>query len=143
VTQTAKLFMNGCSQAVRLPAAFRFDATEVFIRRDPVSGDVILSRQPPDWDGFFAALVGAETPDDFHPNEERNQGVADRDPFAGWRECSAVGTCSTSTPSATFGSLDLLIAAHALAAGAVLATNDRAFTQIPQLQIEDWTVDQP
>ena len=43
MTQTAKLFMNGRSQAVRLPAAFRFDGTEVFIRRDPLTGDVILS----------------------------------------------------------------------------------------------------
>lgn len=39
------------------------------------------------------------------------------------------------------GSLDLLIAAHALAVGAVLVTNDRACGLIPQLQIEDWTVD--
>jgi tRNA(fMet)-specific endonuclease VapC len=34
----------------------------------------------------------------------------------------------------------MLIAAHALAVGAVLVTNDRAFSQIAQLQIEDWTV---
>src|SRR5215212_981453 len=40
----------------------------------------------------------------------------------------------------SLGSLDLLIAAHALAVGAVLVTNDRAFSQITQLQIEDWTV---
>lgn len=39
------------------------------------------------------------------------------------------------------GSLDLLIAAHALTASAVLVTNDRAFSQIAQLQVEDWTVD--
>ena len=39
------------------------------------------------------------------------------------------------------GSLDLLIAAHALAVGAVLVTDDGAFGLIPQLQIEDWTVD--
>ena len=32
VSQTAKLFMGGRSQAVRLPAAFRFHATEVFLR---------------------------------------------------------------------------------------------------------------
>jgi len=40
----------------------------------------------------------------------------------------------------SLGSLDLLIGAHALAVGAVLVTNDRAFSQITQLQIEDWTV---
>ena len=39
----AKLFRNGRSQAVRLPAEFRFEGDEVLIRRDPVTGDVILS----------------------------------------------------------------------------------------------------
>jgi antitoxin VapB len=41
--QTAKIFKNGRSQAVRLPAEFRFEGNEVLIRRDPVTGDVILS----------------------------------------------------------------------------------------------------
>jgi antitoxin VapB len=41
--QTAKLFKNGRSQAVRLPAEFRFEGNEVLIRRDPDTGDVILS----------------------------------------------------------------------------------------------------
>lgn len=41
--QTAKLFKNGRSQAVRLPAEFRFEGDEVIIRRDPVTGDVVLS----------------------------------------------------------------------------------------------------
>ena len=86
MAQTAKLFMNGRSQAVRLPAAFRFDAAEVFTRQDPVSGDVILSRRPPAWDEFFAALAGAEVPDEFLSERERNQELADRDPFAGWSE---------------------------------------------------------
>ncbi len=36
-------------------------------------------------------------------------------------------------------SLDLLIAAHALEAEAVLATNDRAFHRVEGLRIEDWT----
>jgi tRNA(fMet)-specific endonuclease VapC len=36
-------------------------------------------------------------------------------------------------------SLDLLIAAHALEADAVLATNDRAFRRVEGLRIEDWT----
>lgn len=37
------------------------------------------------------------------------------------------------------GNLDLLIAAHALALGIVLITNDRAFSQVDGLKIEDWT----
>ena len=86
MTQTAKLFMNGRSQAVRLPAEFRFDGTEVFIRRDPITGDVILSQRPPNWDGFFAALAGVDVPAEFLSDRERDQGDDERDPFAGWRE---------------------------------------------------------
>jgi tRNA(fMet)-specific endonuclease VapC len=35
--------------------------------------------------------------------------------------------------------LDLLIATHALGVGAVLVTNDRAFGQVTDLHVEDWT----
>ena len=84
--QRAKLFKNGRSQAVRLPAAFRFEGDEVFIRRDDVTGNVILSARPTTWDGFFEALKGAKIPDDFLSPEERNQPPADRDPFEGWEE---------------------------------------------------------
>ncbi len=50
---TAKLFKNGRSQAVRLPAEFRFEGTEVNIRRDPATGDVILSHKEGHWEEFF------------------------------------------------------------------------------------------
>jgi antitoxin VapB len=80
---TAKIFMNGRSQAIRLPAAFRFEEKEVFIRRDPNTGDLILSRRPENWDGFFLALDSADVPADFLSPEDRNQGSQDRDPFAG------------------------------------------------------------
>jgi tRNA(fMet)-specific endonuclease VapC len=39
------------------------------------------------------------------------------------------------------GNLDLLIAAHALALGVILITNDHAFNQVEGLKIEDWTHD--
>ena len=39
----ANLFRSGRSQAVRLPAAFRFEGTEVEIERDPVTGTVVLT----------------------------------------------------------------------------------------------------
>jgi tRNA(fMet)-specific endonuclease VapC len=37
------------------------------------------------------------------------------------------------------GSLDMMIAAHALALQLVLVTNDRAFERIKRLKTEDWT----
>jgi antitoxin VapB len=96
---TAKLFKTGRSQAVRLPLEYRFtDCDEVFIRRDPETGDVILSNKPADWRGFVqareAAQQAGEIPDDF-PNdfpgdfpgdEPRDTPAADRDPFSDWRE---------------------------------------------------------
>ncbi len=45
-TRTAKLFKNGASQAVRLPAEFRFDGDEVYIYRDEKTQDIILSKRP-------------------------------------------------------------------------------------------------
>lgn len=86
MSQVAKLFMNGRSQAVRLPVAFRFNADEVFIRQDPETGDVILSRKPESLDSFFAALNGVDVPADFLIPTDRNQGEQDRDPFEGWTE---------------------------------------------------------
>ncbi|MEM7017028.1 MAG: type II toxin-antitoxin system VapB family antitoxin [Pseudomonadota bacterium] len=63
--QTAKIFMNGRSQAVRLPAAFRFDCQEVYIRQDPETGDVILSKKPGSWQDFFELLDTFDIPEDF------------------------------------------------------------------------------
>lgn len=86
MSQVAKLFTNGRSQAVRLPVAYRFDTQEVFIRQDPETGDVILSRKPATWDDFFAALEGAEVPPDFLGKEDRNQVSQNRDPLDGCGE---------------------------------------------------------
>lgn len=54
---TAKLFRNGRSQAVRLPARFRFEgAGEVFVSK--VGDKVVLSAKPSSWDDFFDAKPG-------------------------------------------------------------------------------------
>lgn len=68
MTQTAKLFRNGRSQAVRLPADFRFPGTEVYVRRDPSTGDVILSRRPDSWQDFFELTAELDIPGDFLAN---------------------------------------------------------------------------
>ena len=52
--KTAKIFKNGKSQAVRLPKEFRFDDTEVFIKR---SGHVVYLIPRSDcWEILFGSL---------------------------------------------------------------------------------------
>ena len=68
---TAKLFKNGRSQAVRLPAEFRFDGNEVLIRRDQTTGEVILSprnRKFEEWINLRDRLI-AEAPEEFESFE--------------------------------------------------------------------------
>ena len=68
MARTAKLFRNGRSQAIRLPVDCRFDGSEVYIRRDPETGDVILSRRPDSWEQFFDLADRLGVPDDFLAN---------------------------------------------------------------------------
>jgi antitoxin VapB len=63
--RTAKLFRNGRSQAVRLPSDLRFEGREVFIRQDPATGDVVLSRRPGSWESFFRLAEQSRVPEDF------------------------------------------------------------------------------
>lgn len=64
--ETAKLFINGRSQAVRLPKEFRFEGDEVFIKR---VGDAVVLLPRRGWGTLFGAL------DSFEPGFklERNQ----------------------------------------------------------------------
>lgn len=78
--QVAKLFMNGRSQAVRLPSSFRFNCDEVYIRKDPATGDVILSRKPGTWEDFFKLADAAEVPADFMA-DRANEPPQERDLF--------------------------------------------------------------
>jgi antitoxin VapB len=85
-SKIAKLFTTGRSQAVRLPLEFRFEGREVHIRRDPKTGDVILSRKPASWDGLFELYDRGDAPDDFLSADDRGLAAHDRDPFDGWSE---------------------------------------------------------
>jgi antitoxin VapB len=60
-TQTAKIFLNGRSQAIRLPKDFRFEGKEVFITK--VGDKVILSPKPDSWTDFF--MSGEKADPDF------------------------------------------------------------------------------
>jgi antitoxin VapB len=80
MSSTAKLFMRGRSQAVRLPKEFRFEGTEVRISK--VGDKVILEpikKMPIDIDAWFAKLdeLGAR---DFLPNGIPDELPATPDP---------------------------------------------------------------
>ena len=69
---TASLFMNGRSQAVRLPKEYRFDCEQVYIRRQ--GDEVVLSAKPRCWDDFFEQKSAFTTDflsdrEDFPPQE--------------------------------------------------------------------------
>ena len=67
----AKLFMIGGSQAVRLPAEFRFEGDEVEIRRDSVTGEVVLSRPVASWDEYFDWVRTLDLPSDLLTEREQ------------------------------------------------------------------------
>ncbi len=77
----ASLFMNGRSQAVRLPKEFRFEGTHVFVRKE---GDrVILSPEDNRWERFLAAFGSAP---DF---PDRDQGSPQERPeLSAWADAS-------------------------------------------------------
>ena len=75
----ARVFMSGRSQHVTIPVGFRFRSSEVSIRRDPNSGDVILS-EVPSLVEVFAALDAATLPDDFMSEADRDRRPAEDRP---------------------------------------------------------------
>lgn len=69
---TAKIFENGRSQAVRLPKKYRFDADEVVVQR--LGEAIILVPQNALWNTFMDGIDGF-TDDLF--SEGRDQGIAE------------------------------------------------------------------
>ncbi len=58
---TAKLFVNGRSQAVRLPKAFRFDGNEVYIKR-ALGGVLLIPKDGTLWDTWEHNLMKYDEP---------------------------------------------------------------------------------
>ncbi len=58
---TAKLFINGKSQAVRLPKRYRFEGSEVYIKKVS-DGVLLLPKDATVWDVWEKNLSKYETP---------------------------------------------------------------------------------
>jgi len=74
---TAKIFQNGNSQAVRLPKEFQFDTSEVQILRR--GDEVILKKSPQNLARVFELLTGLS--DDFMENGRQQQAIQERETF--------------------------------------------------------------
>lgn len=77
--EKARVFRNGRSQAVRIPAEYRFKGEEVYIRHNATNGELTLSEHPlkPSLDEIFAELDAAGAADfvierDLSPSPERD-----------------------------------------------------------------------
>ena len=86
MSKTAKIVSTGRSQSVMLPAEFRFEGSEVFVRAIPKPATFILSSKPDSWEGLFQLYGGDQAPDDFMGTADRSRPSRGRDPFAGWKE---------------------------------------------------------
>jgi antitoxin VapB len=75
--ETAKLFQNGSSQAVRLPKAFRIPGNEVKIFKN--GNQVILEPIETTWDSLFDSL--GEFPEDFMEDGRNQPTVQKRESF--------------------------------------------------------------
>jgi len=73
-TRVVKLFKNGRSQAVRLPAEFRFEGEEVYATRDDRTGNVTLSSWPglEAWPEFFLLAQSTAVPSGFMSERPMN-----------------------------------------------------------------------
>jgi antitoxin VapB len=73
MSRTVKVFNVDADQAVCLPLGFEFDRQEVFIRKDPATGDVVLSRRPSDWLGFLNAVEDVDASEGFLSLNDRRE----------------------------------------------------------------------
>lgn len=76
--ETAKLFMNGRSQAVRLPKAYRFEGTQVYVKK--VGNAVMLIPYHEPWQTLFESL--SEFSEDFMEAREQPETQVREDVFA-------------------------------------------------------------
>ena len=218
--EKARVFKNGRSQAVRIPAEYRFRCDEVYIRRNANTGELILSEKPltPSLDEIYARLDAARRgglrsgPQSGSPDRARvdvtsssayildtntatyilsGRSQAARRSLKAEKEHSTVALSAITQAEILFGlekkpeatrlraaveelfgtiqilawdsqaahaygrlrawmsasgktltAMDLLIAAHVIAAKAILVTHDKAFLQItPFLKMVDWATD--
>jgi len=93
---TAKVFMTGNSQAIRLPKPFRVNVSEVWITKNDATGEITLKpkenaeQRKHNLEKLFKMIADAPLPDDFLSEATRRNEPA-RNPFAEWPEAAKPG----------------------------------------------------
>ena len=72
--QITKIFMNGRSQAVRIPKEYHFNTDKVYITKQ--DDKVIISEKNPTWDDFFDST---STVDDDFLSDRNDSEAQERD----------------------------------------------------------------
>ncbi len=130
--QTARIFINGRSQAVRLPKEFRFSGTDVYIKKIGISSITLSELE-------YGAMKSAMP-------EQNKIALAQ---FVAPIEISPYDDSAAQhygnihahleRHGSPIGSLDMLIAAHALSLDSVLITNNESeFQRVPELKLDNW-----
>ena len=91
---TAKLFINGRSQAVRLPKSYRFEGTEVYVKKVS-EGVLLLPKDETIWDAWERNLQKYDSPFMVERNQpelqQHREGLAQLcDPE---RQCPLITAC--------------------------------------------------
>lgn len=88
---TAKVFTNGHSQAVRLPRAYRVNVEEMWISKNEATGEIRLQpkdsdRRQQDLKQLFALIEADPFTEDFIPDRVEE---LTRNPLQAWEKSSA------------------------------------------------------
>jgi antitoxin VapB len=88
IRAVAKVFSTGNSQAVRLPKAFRVDVQEMWIVKNPETGEITLkpkseNQRKQNLDTLFRMIAEDPCEEDFLPERETGDS---RNPFEQWAE---------------------------------------------------------
>jgi antitoxin VapB len=77
----AQVFTGAEGQTVVLPAGYLDGTSVVHVRRDPVTGDVILSTRAPGWDEVFRLIDAAKGEAGDFLVDRDNEALAEREPL--------------------------------------------------------------
>lgn len=135
-TATAEIFKSGNSQALRIPKAFRLSSKTVQLVKTADGSVMVLAELT-----FGAEKIRTKLGDTkFTRRVEALRKQLEVEPLGeSFAEHYAAVRLHLESAGQKIGDRDTIIAAHALALGAIMVTrNVSEFERVPGLQVENW-----